>query len=95
LAWSVRVAADALILIRLAQAPVGRLAPLLLPAVLVAAAGAAAFLLPIDSIARWVLLVLLLAAGTFDSWRRRPEALDQFVRGAAARLTGAASPARP
>jgi O-antigen/teichoic acid export membrane protein len=94
LAWSIRVAADALILIRLARVPMARLAPLLFPAALLAAAAAVALLLPLDSILRWVLLVLLLAAGTFDSWRRRPEALDQFVRGAAARLTGTASPAR-
>jgi O-antigen/teichoic acid export membrane protein len=95
LAWSLRVAADALLLIRLAQVPMARLAPLLLPAALVVAAAATALWLPMDSIARWVLLVLFLGAGTLDSYRRRPEALEQFVRSALARLTGRAAPAQP
>jgi len=92
LAWSVRVAADALLLMHLARAPMARLMPLLLPAALVAGASAVAFLLPLDSIARWVLLAFLLGAGTLDSYRRRPEALKQFGRAALARLRGKASP---
>jgi O-antigen/teichoic acid export membrane protein len=95
LAWSLRVAVDALLLIRLARAPMPRLLPLLFPAALIAGASAAAFLLPLDSIARWVLLTLLLGAGTLDSYRRRPEALEQFIRATLARLTGRSSAARP
>ena len=90
-ASSLRMVADALLLIRLARAPLARLLPLLLPAALLAGAAATALLLPMDSIARWVLLVLFLGAGSLDSWRRRPEALDQLARAALARLT----PARP
>jgi hypothetical protein len=88
------MAADALLLIWLARVPLERLGPLLVPAGLVIAAGATALWLPPESIARWVLLALLLAAGTYDSWRRRPEALEQFVRSTLARLTGRAAPAR-
>lgn len=95
LAWSLRVIADALLLIRLAQAPVARLLPLMLPAALVAGAAATAFLLPMGSIVRWVLLALFLCAGTIDSYRRRPEALEQFARATLARLTGRAAPASP
>ncbi|HYJ83773.1 MAG TPA: oligosaccharide flippase family protein [Allosphingosinicella sp.] len=95
LAWSLRVVADALILVRLARAPMAALAPLLLPAALIACASAAALFLPMDSVLRWALLLLLLGAGTLDSWRRRPEALEQFLRSALARLTGRAAAARP
>lgn len=91
LAWSLRVGADAFILMRLARVPMAKLAPLLLPAALVVAAAATALLLPQEWIARWVLLALFLVAGSLDSWRRRPEALEQFVRAGLARLT----PARP
>jgi O-antigen/teichoic acid export membrane protein len=93
-ASSLRMAVDALLLIRLARVPLARLGPLLLPAALVVSAAAAALLLPAESIARWVLLALFVGAGTLDSYRRRPEALEQFVRASIARLTGAASPAR-
>jgi hypothetical protein len=41
-----------------------------------------------------VLLALFVGAGTLDSYRRRPEALEQFVRASMARLKGAASAAR-
>ena len=90
-ASSLRMVADALLLIWLARAPMARLLPLLFPATLLAGASAAALLMPLDSIARWVILSLLLAAGTLDSYRRRPEALDQFVRTAMARLRRPAS----
>lgn len=89
LVWSLRVGVDALLLMRLAKVPMAKLAPLLLPAALVVAASATALLLPMDSILRWVMLALFLIAGSLDSWRRRPEALEQFVRSALARLTPA------
>lgn len=94
-ASSLRMTADALLLIWLARAPVAKLLPLLVPAALIAAASATALLMPMDSIARWALLLIYLGAGTLDSWRRRPEPLDQFVRAAVARLTGRAASARP
>ncbi|HYG46990.1 MAG TPA: flippase [Allosphingosinicella sp.] len=94
MAWSLRVAVDALLLMWLARAPLARLGPLLFPAALIVAASAAALLLPPDSVARWALLVLFLGAGALDSYRRRPEALEQFARASLARLTGSASPAR-
>jgi O-antigen/teichoic acid export membrane protein len=93
-ASSLRMGVDALLLMRLARAPMARLLPLLLPVALVAAAAATALLLPVESIARWVLLALFVGAGTLDSYRRRPEALEQFVRASMARLKGSASPAR-
>lgn len=95
LAWSLRVGVDALLLMRLARAPMVRLLPLLFPAALVVGAAAVALLLPLDSVVRWILLACLLGAGTLDSYRRRPEALEQFVRAAMARVTGTASPASP
>jgi O-antigen/teichoic acid export membrane protein len=93
-ASSLRMVVDALLLMRLARAPMARLLPLLFPAALLVAAATAALLLPLDSIARWVLLAFLLGAGTLDSYRRRPEALEQFARATMARLTGKTSPAR-
>ncbi|MEO7178515.1 MAG: flippase [Allosphingosinicella sp.] len=95
LAWSVRVAADSVLLMRLARVPTARLGPLLLPAALIAMAAAVALVLPMTSLARWLLLVFLVGAGTFDSYRRRPVALEQFVRTAVARLTGRAAAVRP
>jgi O-antigen/teichoic acid export membrane protein len=91
LASSFRMGVDALLLMTFARVPLHLLRPLLLPAALVAGAGATAFLLPTGSIYRWALLILFLAAGALDSWRRRPEPLEQFVRAAFGRL----SPARP
>lgn len=88
MASSLRMVADALLLIRLARAPMRKLLPFLFPAALLAGASAAALLLPMDSIARWALLAIFLGAGIVDSYRRRPEPLEQFVRATMARLTG-------
>ncbi|HYI41684.1 MAG TPA: flippase [Allosphingosinicella sp.] len=94
-ASSLRMVADALLLIRLARAPMARLLPLLFPAALLVGASATALLLPMDSIARWILLALFLGAGILDSWRRRPEPLEQFARAALGRLRGRAERTNP
>ena len=72
--WSLRMAADALILFRLAKLPGSLLAGIVPHAIILLAAAAVSFELPIDSAMRWIAHGALLGASLYLLMVREPQA---------------------
>lgn len=92
LAWTLRVAVDTVVMLRLSGIALRRLPWLLPTAFIVVAATAAALLLPALGAAHWLALALALLAGSAMAYRDRPPELREMMDRA---FRKSAVPSRP